>query len=175
MKFDVVELSLKPEKVRIGLKIYLSGIIYTARDAAHKRIAGNLKKGDSAPFNFLGAAVYYCGPSPSKPGQIIGACGPTTSSRMDFWTPMILERGVKILIGKGKRSAETNAAIVKHKALYLIATGGIAALLSQTIVSAKMKAFEDLGPEAVYELEVKDMPLIVATDIYGGDIFKKER
>jgi fumarate hydratase subunit beta len=172
MKFDVVELSSKPEKVRIGQKIYLSGTIYTARDAAHKRIVGILNKGGSAPFNFVGAAVYYCGPSPSKPGEIIGACGPTTSSRMDIWTPQILEQGVKILIGKGKRSDETNAAIVSHKALYLVATGGIAALLSQTVISAKVKAFEDLGPEAVYELQIKDMPLIVATDIFGGDIFK---
>ncbi|MCL2335132.1 MAG: fumarate hydratase C-terminal domain-containing protein, partial [Endomicrobia bacterium] len=117
-------------------------------------------------------AIYYCGPSPAKPGAVIGACGPTTSARMDVFTPGMLEQGVKILIGKGARSEAVVKSIAKNKAVYLVATGGVAALLAKTVKKAEIIAFKDLGPEAIYKLEVEDMPLIVAVDSKGKNIFK---
>ena len=127
------------------------------------------------PFELKNSAIYYCGPSPAKPGNIIGACGPTTSARMDVFTPQLLEAGVKVLIGKGARSKEVVDSIVKNKAVYFVATGGAAALLSKTVVKAEITAFEDLGAEAVYKLEVKDMPLIVAVDAKGATAMKNEK
>jgi fumarate hydratase subunit beta len=159
------------ERLKAGQKVCLSGTIYTARDAAHKRIVDALNKGSECSLK--DAAIYYCGPSPAKPGNIIGACGPTTSSRMDVFTPQLLEAGVKILIGKGARSKEVCKSIVKNKAVYFVATGGAAALLSKTVVKAEIAAFEDLGTEAIYKLEVKDMPLIVAIDCFGNDVFSR--
>ncbi|MDR2192429.1 MAG: Fe-S-containing hydro-lyase [Endomicrobium sp.] len=161
------------ENLKAGQKICLSGTIYTARDAAHKRIVDALNKGVKRPFDLKNSALYYCGPSPAKPGKIIGSCGPTTSARMDVFTPQLLEAGVKILIGKGARSKEVCGSIVKNKAVYFAATGGAAALLSKTVVKAEIAAFEDLGAEAVYKLEIKDMPLIVAVDCFGNDIFMR--
>jgi fumarate hydratase subunit beta len=173
-KFTINELLLNTDAVKAGDRVLLSGTIYTARDAAHKRISDLLNKIVKTPFELSGSAIYYCGPSPAKPGTAIGACGPTTSARMDVFTPKMLENGVKILIGKGRRSKEVCSSIAKNKAVYFIATGGVAALLSKTVVKAEVCAFKDLGPEAVYKLEVKDMPLIVAIDSGGNDIFKKQ-
>lgn len=174
MKIKVEELALNPETVEAGQKIFLSGAVYTARDAAHARIIEMLDKGEDAPFNLENAAIYYCGPTPAKPGRVIGACGPTTSSRMDEFTPRMLEEGVKILIGKGDRADYIAQAIADSMAVYLVATGGVAALLSKTVISAELIAFEDLGPEAVYKLEVKDMPLTVAIDYRGKNLFRSK-
>ncbi|MDR2860849.1 MAG: FumA C-terminus/TtdB family hydratase beta subunit [Elusimicrobiota bacterium] len=171
MKVTVEELASNAQRFSVGQRIYLSGIIYTARDAAHKRIVDILDQGEKPPFDLKNSAIYYCGPAPSKPDAIIGACGPTTSSRMDSFTPRMISEGVKILIGKGSRNKETAAAIASCKAIYLVATGGIAALLSKTVKQARIIAFEDLGTEAVYELKVEDMPLIVAIDCNGKNIF----
>ena len=161
------------EQLKAGQKIFLSGIVYTARDAAHKRIIDILNSGGQTPFDLKNAVVYYCGPSPAKPESVIGACGPTTSARMDVFTPQLLEAGVKILIGKGARSKEVCAALAKNKAVYFAATGGAAALLSKTVVKAEIIAFKDLAAEAVYKLEVKDMPLTVAADTNGKQIFDR--
>ena len=175
MKIGLRDLVLNPEILKAGRRILLSGTVYTARDAAHKRIIAMLNSGDATPFNLKNAVIYYCGPSPAKPGAVIGACGPTTSSRMDVFTPKILEEGVKFLIGKGARSEAVVNSIKENGAVYLVATGGAAALLSKTVKKADLIAFEDLGPEAVYKLEVKDMPLIVAVDSTGSNIFELNR
>jgi fumarate hydratase subunit beta len=171
MKIDLAQLIANVETFKSGDRILLSGVVYTARDAAHKRLFDLKQANKPLPFNLNNAAIYYCGPSPKKPGAVIGACGPTTSRRMDSLTPFMLNEGVKVLIGKGQRSADTNKAIADNKAIYLIATGGVAALLSKTVKQAEIVAFEDLGPEAVYKLIVEDMPLTVATDCKGNSIF----
>jgi len=145
-----------------GDKVLLSGVLYTARDAAHKRIVEYLESGKQLPFELTDAAIFYAGPTPAKPGAICGAIGPTTSIRMDKYTPALLEAGVKVLIGKGERSPEVIDAIIKHKALYFVAIGGAAALLAQCVVSCEVIAFEDLGTEAVRRLVVKDFPCYVA-------------
>ena len=168
---NIQEIISDTGKLKAGQRILLSGTVYTARDAAHARIIDTLDKGEKPPFDLRESAVYYCGPTPAKPGSVIGACGPTTSARMDAFTPRMLKEGVKILIGKGARSADVVRSIKEHNAVYLIATGGVAALLSKTVVKSELIAFEDLGPEAVFKLEVKDMPLIVAIDAEGNDIF----
>ncbi|MCL2145032.1 MAG: FumA C-terminus/TtdB family hydratase beta subunit [Endomicrobia bacterium] len=155
-------------KLKAGQRILLSGTIYTARDEAHARLIKLLDSGEKPPFELKGSAIYYCGPSPAKPGNIIGACGPTTSSRMDVFTPRMLDEGVKILIGKGSRNDFVVDAIKKNKAVYMIAAGGVAALLSKTVKKADIAAFEDLGPEAIYKLEVENMPLIVAITAIGS-------
>jgi len=173
MKITLNELLSNINKVKAGQQVLLSGTIYTARDAAHKRISDSISKGGNLPFRLEGSAIYYCGPSPAKPGEVIGACGPTTSSRMDAWTPLMLAHGVKVLIGKGKRSKEVVASIKKNKAVYFVATGGVAALLSKTVKKASLIAFKDLGPEAIYKLEVEDMPLIVSVDAGGKNIFSE--
>jgi len=168
----ISELLSNIESVKAGDRVYLSGTVYTARDAAHKRIIDILNDGGDIPFDLKNSAVYYCGPAPAKPGCVIGACGPTTSSRMDVWTPRLLDEGVKILIGKGARSKEVADSITKNKALYFAATGGAAALLAKTVKKSDIIAFEDLGPEAVYKLEIDDMPLICAIDSFGNKVFK---
>ena len=152
---------LKIEDGEVGGVVLLSGIIYTARDAAHRRIAELLSAGKEPPFPLSGAAIYYCGPSPAKPGEIIGSCGPTSSSRMDGLTPLLLEHGLKIMIGKGDRSPDVMSAIKSHGALYLKAIGGAAAYYKQFVKSCKLLAFPDLGCEAVYELYVEKMPVIL--------------
>ena len=159
------------EKMKIGSQVLLSGIIYTARDAAHKRLVDLITKGEPLPFEPGGSVIYYVGPSPAKPGQAIGAAGPTTSYRMDSYTPLLLENGVKGMIGKGMRSDEVIASMKKYCAVYFGATGGAAALISKSIVEADIIAFEDLGTEAVRRLRVKDMPLIVINDCYGSDLY----
>ncbi len=169
---NIQEIISDTDKLKAGQRVLLSGTIYTARDAAHARIVKMLDSGEKPPFDLKGSSIYYCGPSPAKPGAVIGACGPTTSARMDAFTPRMLQEGVKILIGKGARSEAVVKAITDNKAVYFVATGGVAALLSKTVFKAEVAAFEDLGPEAVYKLEVKDMPLIVAVDSKGKQIFK---
>lgn len=152
-------------------KVLISGVIYTARDAAHKRFIDSLNSGKNLPFDIRQQVIYYAGPSPSKPGRIIGACGPTTSSRMDKYTPMLIQYGLKGMIGKGKRSDEVKEAIKRYKAIYFSAVGGVAALLSKTVKESEVIAYPDLEPESVRLLIVKDFPTIVAIDAYGRDIF----
>ena len=159
-------------KLRIGDKVYINGVIYTARDAAHKRIVEAIDSGGKLPFDLNGQVIYYAGPSPAKPGSVIGSCGPTTSSRMDAYTPKLLQHGLKGMIGKGIRSKEVKEAIMMYKCVYFAAVGGVAALLSKTIVESEIIAYPDLEPESVRRLVVKDFPVIVAIDIYGKDIYK---
>jgi len=154
-----------------GDKVEISGVIYVGRDAAHKRIVEALNKGETPPFDPKGQIIYYMGPSPAPPGRPIGSAGPTTSGRMDAYTPRLLEAGLKGMIGKGNRSRAVREAIVKHKAVYFAATGGAAALISQTIKKAETVAYPELGAEAVLRLEVEDFPAIVVNDIYGGDAY----
>ncbi|MDR2437011.1 MAG: FumA C-terminus/TtdB family hydratase beta subunit [Endomicrobium sp.] len=159
--------------IKIRQEILLSGIIYTARDAAHKRIIDILDTGGKVPIDLKNSAIYYCGPTPAEPGKIVGSCGPTTSSRMDFYTPRILEEGVKVLIGKGSRCESVIKALKENNALYLVATGGIGAFISKAVKKAELLAFEGLGPEAIYKFEVEDMPLVVAIDTFGNSIFNQ--
>ena len=166
------ELISKTAEFKAGDKILLSGKIYTARDAAHKRLSVLIEKNEKLPIDLKDKIIYYCGPCPARPGRVIGSCGPTTSARMDELTPLILSRGVKATIGKGPRSDETLKALTKYKALYLVATGGVGALLAEKVLKCETAAFADLGPEAIYELDVEDFPLIVANDTRGGNIFK---
>jgi len=159
-------------KLRVGDKILINGIIYTARDAAHKRIIEAIDSGGKLPFDLNGQVIYYAGPSPAKPGSVIGSCGPTTSSRMDAYTPKLLQHGLKGMIGKGIRSKEVKEAIMMYKCVYFAAVGGVAALLSKTIVESEIIAYPDLEPESVRRLVVKDFPVIIAIDIYGKDIYE---
>ena len=169
---NIRELIAKIPKLKAGDSISLSGTVYTARDAAHRRFAELDEQGKPLPVELEDAVIYYCGPCPAKPGEAIGSCGPTTSSRMDPLTPLMLSKGVKAFIGKGPRSKETREAMAKSGAVYLAATGGVGALLSRKVRKAEVVAFPELGPEAVYKLEVLDFPLIVAFDTNGGDVFK---
>ncbi|KUJ95473.1 MAG: fumarate hydratase subunit beta [Desulfonauticus sp.] len=158
-------------QLKVGDKVLLSGIIYTARDAAHKRLLEALAKGEELPFPVEGAVIYYVGPSPAPPGKVIGSAGPTTSYRMDSYAPTLHKLGVKATIGKGKRSPEVKEALQKYKAVYFGATGGAGALLSKCIKRAKIIAYEDLGPEAIRALQVEDFPLLVVNDAYGGELY----
>jgi fumarate hydratase subunit beta len=160
------------ESLKAGEKVFLSGYIYTARDAAHKRFMEALEGKRPLPFDIRGQIIYYCGPSPAPPGRVIGACGPTTSSRMDAYAPTLLRLGLKGMIGKGKRSQAVKEAITRHRAVYFGATGGAGALLSRSVISFEPVAYEDLGPEAVVRLGVKDMPLFVINDMYGNDLYE---
>lgn len=161
------------KKLKAGDEVLLSGTILTARDAAHKRLCDSLRKGKALPLNLKDAIIYYCGPTPARPGKAIGSCGPTTSSRMDAFTPQLIKLGLGAMIGKGDRSAEVIAAIKKYSCVYFVTTGGIGALLSTKVKSAKAILYKDLGPEAVYKLEVKDFPLIVGIDSKGRNIYDK--
>ncbi len=159
--------------LKIGDRVLIHGIIYTARDAAHKRLVELIDQGKELPFDIRGQIIYYVGPSPARPGRPIGSCGPTTSSRMDVYTPKLLARGLKATIGKGHRSEVVVEAMKQHKAVYFAATGGAAALLARTVRKADIIAYQDLGAEAIMRLEVKDFPAVVANDIYGNDLFKE--
>ena len=152
-----------------GDMIYLSGTVYTARDAAHKRMYEALLAGEELPFDIENSFVYYLGPTPARPGQVIGSAGPTTSSRMDKYTPLLLEKGLKGMIGKGKRSPEVIEAIKKEGAVYCAAIGGLGALLSKRIVSSEVIAYDDLGTEAIRKLEVKELPVVVIIDTEGNN------
>lgn len=159
------------EGLHIGDAVLLSGIIYTARDAAHQRMMAALEKGEELPFEIRGQVLYYVGPSPAPPERVIGSAGPTTSSRMDPYTPALLAFGLKGMVGKGQRSREVVRELVKHKAVYFVAVGGAAALLSEQITESRVIAYPDLGPEAIRRLVLKDFPVIVANDIEGNDLF----
>jgi len=161
------------EKLTVGTRVTISGVIYTARDAAHHRIIQALEKGEKLPLDLKGQTLYYMGPSPARAGQVIGSAGPTTSSRMDKYTPKLLAAGVKAIIGKGSRSPEVREAIKKHKAVYLVTTGGAGALLAKTIKQVEIIAYEELGTEAIMRLAVENFPAIVANDIYGEDLFEQ--
>lgn len=159
-------------KLRAGDTVLLSGIVYTARDAAHKRMCEALDAGERLPFDLNGSAIYYVGPTPEKPGQIIGSAGPTTSGRMDAYSPRLLDLGNKIMIGKGKRDAAVKEAVVRNGAVYVAALGGAGALMCQCVKSLEVIAWPDLGCEAVRRLEVEDMPLTVILDAQGGDLYE---
>ncbi|MGB3478819.1 MAG: Fe-S-containing hydro-lyase [bacterium] len=161
------------QNLKIGDSILITGKIYTARDAAHKRLIDLIEKNESLPLDLKGQIIYYVGPAPAKPGYVIGPAGPTTSGRCDPYTPALLALGLKGMIGKGVRSKEVREAMEKHKAVYLAATGGAAALISKNIKAVKIIAYEDLGPEAIRELEVEDFPVIVANDAHGGDLYEE--
>lgn len=158
--------------LKAGDMVYLSGEIYTARDAAHKRLVETLNSSNPLPFSLLNSAIYYVGPTPAKPNSPIGSCGPTTSSRMDAYSPTLLDLGVKIMIGKGKRNAEVKSSIVKNKALYLAAIGGAGAYLSKCIKKSELIAYDDLGSEAIRKLTVENFPSIVVIDSYGNDLYE---
>ncbi|MBI5518863.1 MAG: Fe-S-containing hydro-lyase [Desulfovibrio sp.] len=161
------------EMLRAGDMVLLNGIIYSGRDAAHKKLMELLDKGEPLPFELKGASIYYVGPSPAPPGRPIGSAGPTTSYRMDAYAPRLLSLGLKATIGKGKRSEEVKQAMREHKAVYFGATGGAGALLSKCITASKVIAFDELGPEAVREMTVKDFPLLVINDAFGGELYAK--
>jgi fumarate hydratase subunit beta len=154
-----------------GDYVYLSGIMYIARDAAHKRLVDSIQSGEALPMDLVGQTIYYAGPAPAKPGEVIGSVGPTTAYRMDPYAPTLLDHGLKGMIGKGRRNDEVMDAIKRNTGVYFVAIGGAAALISKTILSQEIIAYEDLGAEALRRIEVKDFPAIVANDIYGGDLY----
>lgn len=160
------------EALRAGDAVLLTGSVYTARDAAHQRIVDLIEAGAPLPFEPVGAAIYYTGPCPAKPGQVVGSCGPTSAVRMDAYAPFLFDKGVKCTIAKGPVSQEVAGSIRRNKAVYLCATGGAGALLSKCVTAAEPVAFEDLGSEAIQRLEVKDMPLIVGVDSRGNSLFE---
>ncbi|MGQ9457913.1 MAG: Fe-S-containing hydro-lyase [Anaerolineae bacterium] len=161
------------ERLRAGDKVTLSGVIYVARDAAHKRLVEALDRGEPLPLELRGQVIYYMGPSPAPPGRPIGAAGPTTSGRMDPYAPRLMAEGLKGMIGKGNRSPAVREAMQKYKAVYFGAIGGAGALISQRIKEAEVIAYPDLGAEAVFRLVVESFPLIVINDIYGGDAYEE--
>ena len=169
--FDSAQLIEYAEKLNAGDRVYLSGIVYTARDAVHKRIKSMLDAGMDLPFALKNACIYYAGPTPTPKGLAIGSCGPTTSSRMDKFAPEFLDCGLKGMIGKGPRSNEVIDAIIRNKAVYFCATGGAGALASKHIISCEVIAFDDLGCESVKKLEFDRFPLIVGIDSFGNSIF----
>lgn len=162
------------QTLRIGEKVYLNGPMVTGRDAAHRRLVEALDRGEALPVSLDKVTIFYVGPSPARPGQIIGSAGPTTSYRMDDYTPRLLEEGLLGMIGKGRRSSAVRQAIKAHGAVYFAALGGAGALAAQAIVSAKVIAYPDLGPEAIHALEVKDFPVVVAVDATGASVYERE-
>ena len=159
-------------ELRSGDYVYLTGTIYTARDAAHKRMDEALQRGEALPADLSGQIIYYMGPSPARPGRVIGSAGPTTASRMDKYTPRLLDLGMEAMIGKGKRSPEVKAAVVRNGAVYFAAVGGAGALLSKCITSSEVVAYEDLGTEAIRRLTVENFPVIVVIDSEGNDLYE---
>ena len=158
--------------LKAGEQVLVSGVVYTARDAAHKRLVETIEKGEKLPINLENQVIYYAGPAPTPPGKVIGAIGPTTSARMDAYTPALLNKGLRGMIGKGKRSKEVIEAIKDHKALYFAAIGGAAALMSKSIIEMEVVAYEDLGTESIKKLLLKDFPLVVAVDAFGNDYYE---
>ena len=159
--------------LKAGDSLSLTGVIYAARDAVHKRMVEALDQGKPLPFDIKGATIYYMGPTPARPGRIIGSAGPTTSGRMDAYAPRLIAEGLKGMIGKGSRSKAVKDTMVKHKAVYLGAIGGAGALISRGIKKAKVIAYKDLGAEALHRLEVENFPVTVINDIYGGDLYEE--
>ena len=162
-------------KLQCGESVLLSGVIYTARDAAHKRLVEAINKGEPLPFDIENAIVYYVGPTPAKPGRVIGAAGPTTSGRMDAYAPLLISMGLAGMIGKGSRKPEVIEAMREHGAVYFSAIGGAGALLAGCVEKSELVAYEDLGAEAIRRLTVKEMPLIVTIDSKGNDLYIKGR
>ena len=158
--------------LKAGDTVSLTGTVYTARDAAHKKILAALENGEQVPFDIQDSVVYYAGPTPAKPGQVIGSCGPTTSGRMDPFAPRLLDAGLACMIGKGKRSEAVKQSVVKNSAVYLAAIGGAGALMAGSVQSCEVIAWPDLGCEAVRKLVVKDFPLTVLLDTHGGDLYQ---
>lgn len=171
----IIEVPLKKEDIdglHSGDYVYLSGTIYTARDAAHKRLYESMKRNEPLPLDLNGNVIYYLGPSPAREGQIIGSAGPTTSSRMDKYTPAMLDAGLKGMVGKGKRSYEVIQSMIKNQAVYFAAVGGAGALLSKCIKEAEVIAYEDLGTEAIRRLLIKELPVIVVVDKEGNNLYE---
>ena len=171
-----IKLPLNDETIaelRAGDHVRLTGVIYAARDAAHKRMIEALDKNEPLPIDIKGAVIYYVGPTPARPGRVIGAAGPTTSMRLNPYTPRLMEHGLKATIGKGGRNQAVKDALKQHKGVYFLAVGGTGALLSKRIKKAEVVAYEDLGTEAIRRLEVEDFPVIVANDMYGNDLLEQ--
>lgn len=174
MSVKQVSLPLAKEQLvdlRTGDSVEITGTLFTGRDAAHKRMFETIEKGEALPFDIQGQTIYYVGPTPAMPGQVIGSAGPTTSGRMDKYAPKLIEMGLKGMIGKGRRQPAVKEAIVKHQAVYFAAVGGAAALIARSIKKSEVVAYEDLGPEAIYRLEVERFPAIVINDIHGSDLY----
>jgi len=163
------------ENLKAGDIVYLSGVIFTARDAAHKRLVDLIENKEELPFQLDGAVIYFVGPTPPKPGDPIGSAGPTTSYRMDSYSPTLIKHGLKGMIGKGKRNREVKDACKKYKAVYFGATGGAGALLGKLIKEAEVIAYEELGPEAIRMLRVENFPVTVINDAYGNDLYEEGR
>ena len=161
------------EKLKIGDRVLINGYLYSARDAAHKRLVELLKKGEELPFDISGQIIYYVGPTPPKPGMPIGSAGPTTAYRMDPYAPLLIEKGLKGMIGKGIRGEKVINAMIKYKAVYFAATGGAGALISKAIKEAEVVTYEDLGTEAIRRMLVNAFPAIVVNDVYGNDLYKE--
>lgn len=160
------------KKLRCGEEVLLSGVVYTARDAAHKKLAHLIMEKKKLPFSLKDAVIYYTGPTPKREDGFFGSCGPTTSSRMDSFTPFLLRKGLGAMIGKGRRTPQVRDLIKKHKAVYFLAIGGAGAYLAKKVKSSKVIAFRELGPEAVYRLELKNFPLVIGIDSQGEDIYR---
>lgn len=171
-KIQVPLLKEDIDELRAGDYVYLTGTIYTARDAAHKRMYDSMKKGEELPIELNGNVLYYLGPSPAREGQVIGSAGPTTSSRMDKYTPDMLDAGLKGMVGKGKRSKEVIEAMKRNEAVYFAAVGGAGALLAQCIKEAEVVAYDDLGTEAIRRLHIEDLPVIVVIDKEGNNLYE---
>lgn len=175
MMYKNIKAPISKEKIKslkAGEYVYITGKIYTARDAAHQRMFEAINKGNNPPFEINNNIIYYMGPSPAREGNVIGSAGPTTSSRMDKYTPLLLDHGLKGMIGKGKRSKEVIDAIIRNKAVYFAAVGGAGALLSKAIIKSTMIAYDDLGTEAIRELEVENFPVIVVVDSDGNNLYE---
>lgn len=171
-----VRLPLTDEAVKdlkAGENVLLTGVMYVARDSAHKRMAESLDRGEPLPFEIRGQTIYYMGPTPAKPGRVIGSAGPTTSGRMDAFSPRLIAAGLRGMIGKGMRSAAVKEAIKKHRAVYMAAIGGTGALISRSIKKSEVVAYKELGAEAILRLEVEDFPATVINDVYGGDLYEE--
>jgi len=171
VKLPLTDATMKD--LRAGDDVLLTGVIYVARDAAHKRLVDTLDQKKPLPFDIKGQTVYFMGPSPARPGQAIGSAGPTTSGRMDAYSPRLIAEGLKGMIGKGMRSQVVKDAMKKYKAVYFAAIGGAGALISKSIVKSEVIAYEELGAESIRRLEVKDFPATVINDIYGGDLYEE--
>lgn len=159
------------EKLHSGDNVTITGYIYTGRDAAHKKMVELIQKGEKLPFDPKGQIIYFVGPTPARPGQVIGSAGPTTSGRMNKYSPFMIAAGLKGMIGKGEMGPEVTEALKKHKAVYMVATGGAGALIAKRITESEVVAYEELGPEAVRRLKVVDFPVVVAQDCHGGNIY----
>lgn len=163
----------KARELKAGDSVLISGTIYTARDAAHKRLTESIANGDEPPIELENLTIYYAGPAPAKPGHVIGSCGPTTSGRMDAYAPALIARGQTVMIGKGERSSEVTDAMKKYGAVYLGAIGGAGALIAKSITSAEVVAYDDLGTEAIRKLTVKDFPAVVVIDSNGNSLYQR--